>query len=236
MDKYIPENYEADVKALTERVTAFLAEPDQGDGASWPTLSLNQVQEARDLLYDMLELKWGRDCDGDVPFKLSLLYRRAHFLPWDIPLEHGDDQESSAQEKLRLMQNISRISGAMDTYAKQLDICLRGIQEITRQEQCDANEFPVYVVAYQDTEATWKEAFPYDKPCSIHLTAEAAEAFQPPAGFIKQKTREMDANPSAEPWFNLTDTVLANYREKVAQHCEKIVPRFNTLQKLGIRP
>lgn len=226
----LPEGHELQMSDLFAKLKTFLMTPDHGDGSSWPDISVEELREARTLIRELLLLKWGKDCDGDEPVTLSLLYRRKSRLPWDIPLSLSSMDETPEQEKERVQQNLYRISGAIASYAQALEQHTRQLQDIQRAEVAKSYEFPVYVVAYSSFPEEWKAQHKNDHPCSLHASPEDARAFVPPEGFVRKEEQIWIyyANPINEAG-QITPEVAAMYKQEIQALFDTIQPKVTGL-------
>jgi len=230
--------HEKQVDQYLAKLKAFLMTPDHG-GGDWPEISDDKLDAAQELVCDLLLLKWGQDCDESMPVKYALWSRSTQRLPWDIPLQTTRNKEAFKDENSRLLSNMRIISGAISTYSDELQRTADRLKEIALRQVCIAAAFPVFQVRYSKPKVTDGEAketvqgiHKNDPPASIHLSAEEADAFVPPAEFNKLRTIKRWAVPSlhADP----TDD-FAKFRAEVAAASNKILPLYQVLERLPLR-
>lgn len=222
--------HEGRVDAYLAKLKAVLMAPDHGDG-SWPDIQPEQLREVDGLVAKLLELKWGRDCDGDQPVRFAMHYRRSHRLVWDLPvrLDNGAD-ETIAAARQRLMGNLRTVSGGLRSYSEELHRIEQHLDELARREACLAAATPVWLVLYKKNEDWLAGEHKHDQPASLHLSEDAAAAFAP-EGFERGVVKRRWAVPST--YANPTNN-FAEYRAQLAAQCEAVAPRARVLEKLGL--
>lgn len=211
--------YQEKVSTFIKRVRAFLKKPNHHEtGSDWPTISSEELSEARQLASDLCALKWAEDCDGDSPIRMTMHDRQRHRLVWDFPLcAEPRQDESMAQTERRLLSNLRTISGAMSSYSNELRLVEDQLERIRRTRLARAAAFQVYLVTYAKPEGYTPQ---FDRPASLHLSDVAFSKFTA-EGFTRKQVQALWAVPDtyADPADN-----FAEFRRKVAEACEKVVP------------
>lgn len=207
------------VEAFLEKLRTFLSAPNhQGQGDGWPVISVDELADARQLADEMFALKWGVDGDGDSPVRHSLFDKARHRIVWDCPLFVDPQGEESPQAKEeRLLRNLSAITGATSAYGHALGVLQRELATLRGERLARAAAFEVFLVSYVRPE-DW--ANPLDRPVSLHLTKDAADAFEP-QGYVRTGVSSMWTQPT--PFDNPEDDFVA-YRGRVESACGRVAP------------
>lgn len=216
------------VEAFIGRLRAFLSTPNHSD-TDWPVIAGEELGASAELVREIFELKWARDCDGDLPIRFSMLDRRRHRLVWDCPVSVDPRHAESLDEgERRLLSNLRTLTGAVGSYAHELKIVEQELDAIQRTRATRAAAIGVVQVDYVTPEGY---APKLDRPISLHRTLAEAEAFNP-AGYARKRMVPVWAVPDLHA--DSTDH-YADFRAKVAAACGKVVPRRETHNALGIR-
>lgn len=216
--------YQEKVSAFVKRLRAFLKEPNHHEtGNDWPSIPHEELGAARELADDLFDLKWGEDCDGSSPIRLTLFDRQRFRLAWDHPLAvEPRRDESLGDAERRLLSNLRTITGAMSSYSHELRIVEEHLERIRRTRAVRAAAFQVYLVSYVRPD-NYEPAL--DRPVSLHMSDVAFSKFES-RGFTRRQVQALWAVPDlyADPANDFAD-----FRAKVAAACEKVVPRRATL-------
>ncbi len=167
-------NHENQVDTYLKGLKTFLMSPDN-DRADWPDISPEQLDQVYGLVNAMLELKWGSDCDGDMPLDFTVWYRRTQRMVWDIPISHRDHRsdETLEQEEARLIDNLRNVSGGLSAHTTELGLIHGQLDTIRRRKMAYAAAFPVWIVRHTKDDA-WLKSYMNDTPVSVYLTEDEA--------------------------------------------------------------
>jgi hypothetical protein len=228
--------HEAAVDAVLAKLKAFLMTPDHGDG-SWPDISREGLDTAHTLTREMLDLKWGEDCDGDAPVSVRMWSRRQvrPICEWAyIAHEPRDDSEADDERHARLLSNLSSASSASAAAAEAMRQIHIEMADIHNRKLRQAAMFEVHFVHWTPP-ADWDcGRFGLEGPVSLHLTVTDAEQFiaeQTALGLTFSKRAVMRATPSHR---DSPSNGFADYRAKVQAECGKLVHPAKTQNELNL--
>ena len=79
---------------LNVLIEDFLSERRKSDGG-WAPVTESDFRQLCAIIDRILELKWGRDADGDLPIEYKIIdrkqFERMHYVP--VPYQHKDAAE-----------------------------------------------------------------------------------------------------------------------------------------------
>lgn len=217
-----PNTHEQAVDQYLANLKAFLMSPDHGDG-SWPDIKPEALKQAQELMLDMLQLKWGHDCDSDRPVRLRLWYRRTHRLLADwafLDVDHRERNVSPIEAEGRLLANLRTISSVMGSAAEEMRMAQNQLEEMHRRKLREAASMEVFLIRYEKNESWLAGEHLYDLPASLHFTKEAADSFVAEGFAVERKLvkRAMPTdrdNPAGD---------YAEFRKKLEALCGKVLP------------
>lgn len=222
-----PASHEKAVDHYLAKLKTFLMSPDHGDG-SWPDIQPAALNESQELMLDMLQLKWGHDCDGDRPVRLRLWYRRTHRMVADWAfLEQGSrhDKAPADKEEVRLFGNLRTLSSVIGSAAEELRMVESQLNELHLSKLREAAALEVYLVRYEPNAAWQAGEHRTDQPVSLHLTQEAADSFVA-EGFTVTRKSVRKIKPSSR---DNPDGNYAAFKKKIEELSGKVLPWFDAL-------
>jgi hypothetical protein len=151
-DRINMKKHEAAVDACLAKLKAFLMTPDHGDG-DWPNIPREVLTTADDLVGEMLDLKWGRDVDGDAPVKVRMWHRGQLRLVCDWAfIDTGPrGEESEAAQEARCLRNLSTVSAVSAACADELRRLHVEMADAHNRKLRHQAAFEVVVVTYAPT-------------------------------------------------------------------------------------
>ncbi len=223
--------HEKQVNAYLARLKDFLMVPNHSDD-SWPTISDKEFGAGAELVSDLIDLKWARDCDQDSPVRFTMFQRRTHRLVWDAPIRNTSSSREvpAAQLELSLHHNLRMTCAAAACYAEEAGRIQRQLEELARDKVCAAAAVPVFLVLYKP-DLDWNAKYQFDRPVSMHATKEEADAFAAPEGLERLKVLPQWAVPST---YAEQERNFAAFRAEVRGASGKVVPRHGALSKLRL--
>ncbi|KVP75294.1 hypothetical protein WJ96_05925 [Burkholderia ubonensis] len=228
--------HEAAVDAALANLKTFLMTPDHGDG-SWPDIPQEELGQARDLVGEMFDLKWGRDVDDDSPVRVRIWHKGQERMVCDwafIDTGPRVDEAAEAQEA-RWLRNMNTISSASAACAEELRRLHIEMADVHARKLRRNAAFEVHQVRYQRPPGWSAGENIKDYPVSIHLTAADADAFiatQAQAGVKAEVRAILKALPSSR---ERADDGFAEYRRKVEEQCGKLLGGFQVRQDLNLQ-
>lgn len=115
-------------KRIHDAIDKFLAVKVTGDGQSWPNPSKEDMQALYDLFRNIIDAKFGRDCDGDSVINFAIVNRKKHLPLHHYPIGYPD-KARSGEELLRIIDlQQCQISGAAEML-RHSTFCLRSSME-----------------------------------------------------------------------------------------------------------
>lgn len=100
------------------KLSRFLEEHKDGKG-NWAPVTREEITEMYGLLYEMVELKYAEDCDGDLPIQIKIVdktkFQSSNFfplphLPLDSTLAQVNEYLGLAQTNLSMAADQVRIA------------------------------------------------------------------------------------------------------------------------------
>lgn len=225
-----PASHEAVVDAYLAKLKTFLLTPDHGD-SSWPDIPRAELDDARGLIADMLQVKWGRDCDGDRPVRTLLWYRRTHRPVCDWAVLENDPPPNArdpvdALEK-RLLNNLSILGSVVGAASEELRRTQVELTEMALARRQQAAAVDVYLVRYHKPDNWAGEV--HDFPVSMHLTKESADAFVAEGFAVSRVYAARKALPARSD--NQADN-YAEFRERLTGLTGKVLGYYANLSML----
>lgn len=217
--------HNVEVDAFLEKLGAFLRAPNHAD-ADWPLIPDDELQAGADLMYELVDLKWGRDCDDDSPIRLRLHEKRHYEDIWDGPLRRAPRaEEAPAAAQERMLSNIRIISGAMSACSHALDRTYNQLEEVRTTTARRSAAVPVYQVRYE-----WEgEGDGVRFPCSLHLSEEDAALASFP-GYKRLGGRHMLAVPGRS---TSASVEYGEFRKELAEAFGQVCDRVDIARKVG---
>lgn len=91
-------------KTLANEIDKFLEKRVESDGRGWAPVSKEDFRTLADIIGKLIEAKWGRDADGDLPVEFDLVNRtthnRLHYRP--MPYYWVSGNQDTLQEAIRM--------------------------------------------------------------------------------------------------------------------------------------
>lgn len=131
----VPLNPEDKKAMFLERLEEYLSESFGGDGG-WPEISQDQVNDARDILNDLLGLKFTSDSDGDNPLRVHITNRSIERQVFPMTIPHKGDHRNPLEQGGKLDRLLTGLSGL----ANQINTTMSIYQLETRNDEEDAEE------------------------------------------------------------------------------------------------
>lgn len=102
-------------KKLFESLEAFLeTKVPCGSGGGWAKVSDEEFEKLYELFYGIVEAKYSKDADGDIPIQVKLVNRNTHEKLHYFPVPYGrGDKLSEAAMSRAIMTNISIATESM---------------------------------------------------------------------------------------------------------------------------
>lgn len=218
--------HESAVDAFLVKLGAFLKAPNHSD-ADWPTIPDEEFREGYELVGEMLDLKWARDCDSDSPIRFRMHERRRYEDVCDVLLQRGPrGDETPDAEQERLIYNIRSLTGALSSIQHSLNMTHFGLYELHSNALRHKGAVPVFVVEHL---AANDHPSPTRFPSSLHLTKEAAETAEFD-GYTRRRIYSARAVPgrNERPADN-----FAEFRKKLADVTGQVHNRIELMQSVG---
>lgn len=86
-------NPEDKKEMFLERLAEYLSNP-IGNGCDWPEISRDQMLSAREILDDLLRLKFIHDCDGDSPLRVHITNNSVERQVFPMTIPHKGDYKN----------------------------------------------------------------------------------------------------------------------------------------------
>jgi hypothetical protein len=230
--------HEAAVDAYLAKLKAFLMTPDHGDG-SWPDIQPDELSTGRDLMVELLDLKWGEDCDGDAPVILRMWNRRTHRMvcDWAFTSNGPRDEEPLAATEARLIANLSTVQGALASASEALRLNYTEQADLYNRKQRQQAAFTVVQVTYVPN-AEWDSAHKGETPVSLHADSEAANTFIQSLQTARRGTpltvRRQVALYAVPPYGENPADGFSEYRKRVEAAFGKVLPQFTAVRPLNL--
>lgn len=101
-------------KELIKKLKAFIKDKRKPIGTGWPEVKVGtkdeegDVRALYDIVYDIIRLKFGTDCDGDVPIDVDLVDRTRFEAAHVIHIPYGEDADEDKRLDIlyRAMGNV----------------------------------------------------------------------------------------------------------------------------------
>ena len=94
------------------RIKTFLKERRESNGGGWAPVTDEDMEQFHEVIYALIEAKWGADADGDRPMEYKLIdrtrYKSLHYFP--IPYGHKDGKREEEFDNA-----ITNLSMAMES-------------------------------------------------------------------------------------------------------------------------
>lgn len=222
--------HEAQVDALLAKLKESLMAPNHGDGASWPSITPEELNAMDDLFEEAMRLKWAEDCDGDRPVRLLMVARRDCRLLYTL-VRHSDDAPSEKQETV-LLNNIRTLSSGVAAHANELDMAHRQLDALLSERACRTAVVPMVQVEYLRPKVWEDTELKREVAVSLHQSAADADAFSPPEGMTKRRQTPVWVFPRthANPEGN-----FAQFRNLLKSMTDEVMPQFSKLNKADFR-
>lgn len=231
LDDYLydnPADHEKAVDQYLAGLKVFLMAPEHGDG-EWPNIQQDALNEAHEHVLNLLQLKWGHDCDRDRPVSVRMWFRRNQRMiaDWAMLDTEPRREETTVARHQRLVNNLRIISSVTGAAQQELDQVHRELDNMVRQYQCQAVEQSVFLVRYKKN-AAWQESpHKFDYPASLHLSKEDAEQFQAEGYEIEARVLKK----SRPGLYDSPGDNYAAYRAELAAVVGQVLPYHHALAK-----
>lgn len=109
---------------LEEALELFLSEPRKAEHSSWAKPTTDDMKLMDAIIYEMIERKFERDCDGGLPINYHVC-DRTRFEPLtyvNIPYTHTDP---TREDRIRAMELFSML---VSIYTGRLDASIRSLR------------------------------------------------------------------------------------------------------------
>ena len=104
-------------KELVALIEKFLAERTESEDSGYAKVTYEDMKHLSNIVYKVIEAKWGRDADGDLPVNYDLIDRTRYQRLWwtKVPYHHKDavghvkaviDNLAYASEMSRRIQDV----------------------------------------------------------------------------------------------------------------------------------
>ena len=205
---------------LTKRLDSFLDHRVEGDGDGWAPVSSEDHVELRDLLYQIIALKWGTDADGDLPINFATVDRNqgrliSDVVPyslWQRRLEDKTPEEIEVLEAEYQMQMLDTLGFLASNINEELRMMsqrarerVRELKEL-REAQAEAAAFLELLESRTD-----ESNYDSDKASAIHLSKEV----------LSHSSAEMK---------QINDRMAAVYPKALSREIEAIVAVMETVE------
>jgi hypothetical protein len=84
----------------------FIADRIESEDGGYASVSREDLSMLSDLVYRIIELKWGRDCDSDLPVGYQLIDRSKERFLYPSTILHGAGEET-LEKLLGMINSIS---------------------------------------------------------------------------------------------------------------------------------
>ena len=230
--------HEAAVDAVLAKLKTFLMAPNHGDGG-WPDIPREELDAAAELVREVVDIKWGRDVDDDSPVRVRMWHRGQVRMVCDWAfIDNGprdESRETADARQERFMRNISTISSVQASCAEELKRVHIEMADVHSRDKRKRAAFEVHYVRYKATPEWDAGEHRKYEPASVHLTEEDAERFiaeRAKAGM----TVSYHVVKRAVPGYRDSDAEgFAEYRQKVADNCGKLLPDFKLTTELNLQ-
>ncbi len=106
---------------IFERLKQFLAKENEKSGNGWPEIPIDDLNEFASLIDDLIEAKWGRDCDSNLPIRCRIYDRKHRWMPYFSVLPHFHKLKTVADKKCfirALFGNTATANADLDRYSR----------------------------------------------------------------------------------------------------------------------
>jgi hypothetical protein len=109
---------------LEEAIELFLSEPRESNNGDWSKPTDDDMELLYSIIYELIEQKFERDCDGDLPLKFHVCDRTRFESPCYIDVPHTG-LHATLDERVRAMEAVSILAS---TYNGRLDTMTRSLR------------------------------------------------------------------------------------------------------------
>lgn len=103
-------------KILEQKIDKFLSEKRLSHGG-YSEVTKDDMVQLRNIIDDLLEIKWQRDPDGDLPVEFTVMDKTTYRIPDYWPIRHyrSDNTDKELFESLRIAgYNLSLAHGDLE--------------------------------------------------------------------------------------------------------------------------
>ncbi len=116
------------MKNLTKMLEAFLKKKSESQNGCFAKVGENDLQDLCKIISRILELKYEKDADGDIPVDFRLVdrtrFERLHYIP--VPYEHQAKNDKEHMDILSTLNlNLLIASQGIDRHIRILDMIRR---------------------------------------------------------------------------------------------------------------
>ena len=116
---------------VAERVEAFLKTRLHSDGGSYAEVPEHDWHELHQIILDIIDAKWDRDGDGDVPISFQLVDRTRYYMPTTrlIPHSRWSDTDEDLLHNMEALEVASSNAECHASSAYGIAKTVRGLLE-----------------------------------------------------------------------------------------------------------
>ncbi len=133
---------------LLKRIEAFLSEPRKAKPGDWPDVTDADMEQLRDIVGRLIDLKFERDVDGDAPVEAVLVDRTRFERPMHIPVRYTH-RAVDGRSELELHLAAAESHGLMARFhAERNETELRAAQMLLREASSEHRPLQLGGVRY----------------------------------------------------------------------------------------